>query len=194
MSIDKKTLAVVRFQFAQTVFNHKIQEIAAARKDKYAKGFIWFQLALTITVIIVLAVQAAGAKNTVINVIGIVAGALELIFLIIDLTFGFHRQVADHKAYALKYLDLRSKYMALIADIMSSPTRLPENMARRDALNDAYQMLTDAPRTTEKDFIDTQKALNTAGAGGSGQFTWSDEEIDQFLPAELHLLKHKKEG
>lgn len=192
IAMDKNSLAVVRQQFAQTVFTHKIQEIAADRKYKYAKWFGFGQLILTIVVIAILAAQAMGYNNNFVNIVGIVSAAVDTAFLIIDLTYGFEKQAANHKSYALKYLDLRIKYQSLIADIASTKGRSKANDARRDALDDAYQMLTDTPQTTRGDYVKTQKALNTFGAKGGEQFTWADKEIDQFLPSQLRLLAKTK--
>jgi len=189
--MDFKSLAATRFQFAQSVFNHKIQEKAADRKYGYAKWFKFIQLFLTLLVIAVLAIQAIGVNNDAINVMGIISAGIEIAFIIIDLTYGFDKQAAVHKSYALKYLELRNKYQALIADIMSTRGVSRANNARRDALDEAYSMLSDAPQTTLDDYEKAQKALGTAGVSGGEQYTWSDKEINKFLTPQLRFTLAK---
>lgn len=185
--MDTRSLAATRFQFAQSVFNHKIQEKAADRKFGYAKWFKFVQLFLTILVIAVLVAQATGLNNALINIIGIVFAGVEIAFIIIDLTYGFEKQAAVHKSYALKYLDLRNKYQALIADIMATCGVSRINNAKRDALGEAYSMLSDAPQTTSADYGEAQQSLGTAGVSGGEQYTWSDKEINKFLPPQLRF-------
>lgn len=186
--MDVKSLAATRFQFAQSVFNHKIQEKAADRKYGYSKWFKIVQLFLVLLVISVLVMQAAGMNNNVVNLVGIISAGLEIAFIIIDLTYGFDKQAALHKSYALKYLELRNKYQALIADIMAVKGVSSVNNARRDALDEAYNMLSDAPQTTLEDYKQAQIALGTDGASGGEQYTWSDKEINKFLSPQLRFI------
>ncbi|PKL31113.1 hypothetical protein CVV43_04130 [Candidatus Saccharibacteria bacterium HGW-Saccharibacteria-1] len=186
--MDVKSLAVTRFQFAQSVFNHKIQEKAADRKYGYAKWFKFTQLFLTLLVITILVAQAAGFNNSIVNLVGIISVGFEIAFIIIDLTYGFEKQATVHKSYALKYLELRVKYQALIADIMATKGCLPINNARRDALDEAYNMLSDAPQTSSADYDKAQRALGTIGVSGGEQYTWSDEEINKFLSPQLRIV------
>ena len=194
--MDIKSLAATRFQFAQSVFNHKIQEKAADRKYEYAKWFKIIQLILTLFVIAVLVAQAAGFNNSFVNLVGIISAGIEIAFIIIDLTYGFEKQAAVHKSYALKYLELRNKYQALIADIMTSKGVSAKNNARRDALDEAYSMLSDAPQTTLADYEQAQRVLGTVGESGGEQYTWSDKEINKFLSPGLRhtstTIKKKK--
>ncbi|HEV7951888.1 MAG TPA: SLATT domain-containing protein [Candidatus Saccharimonadales bacterium] len=183
--MDEKSLAATRFQFAQSVFNHKVQEKAADRKFGNAKWFKIIQLVLTAVVIAVLVAQAAGCNNAFVNIVGIVSGGVELIFLIVDLTYGFEKQAAGHRSYALKFLDLRVQYQALIADIMAKQGVSQINNAKRDALDKAYSMLSDAPHTTLKDYKNAQASLGTEGESGGEQYTWSDKEINKFLTPQL---------
>lgn len=190
--MDEKLLAEVRFQFAQSVFNHSIQEMAASRKDRYAKYFVLVQLVLTSSVIIVLALQAAGVKELWINIVGIVSAAADLIFMITDLNFGYSKQAAQHRVAAQKFLSLRGQYLSLITDIMSGSRKKGTLSEKRDSLNEIYRFLSDSPNANSKDYVAAQKGLNTAGEENGEQFTWSDAEIDQFLPEQLRLKNRSK--
>ena len=84
-------------------------------------------------------------------------------------------------------MQLRDKYRALIVDIMNEHES-KEVSSRRDSLQAEYQVISDlAPQTGPKEYAEAQKRLHTAGASGEEHYTWSDAEIDQFLPEHLRL-------
>ena len=190
--MDQSLLSEVRFMFAQSVFGHTIQNMAAVRKEAYSRWFNWFQIALTFAVIIILGVQAMGVRESWLNIIGIISAVMDLAFIVVNLTFGFSDQAAAHRTAARKYLALRGQYLSLITDIISSKTKSQLLYSRRDALNETYRNLSDSPPASTADYVDTQHALNTSGNDGEEQFTWSDTEIDRFLPSGLKKLPTRK--
>jgi hypothetical protein len=71
---------------------------------------------------------------------------------------------------------------------MNERTPKRELIARRNALQQEYQSISDlSPSTGEDEYVKAQKLLGLNGSGE--QFTWTDKEIDRFLPEELHLVK-----
>jgi hypothetical protein len=61
-------------------------------------------------------------------------------------------------------------------------------VSRRDALQSEYQIICDlSPQTSPEDYREAQKKLNKRGVVDGEELTWSDEEIDRFLPKELRL-------
>jgi len=114
----------------------------------------------------------------------------EVIFLIIQLTFSFEQQMAMHKASALQYMGLRDCYRSLITDIMNEDIITEMVLSKRDLLQREYQIISDlSPQTGSKEYTEAQKRLNKRGAVQGEEFTWSDEEIDRFLPETLRLKK-----
>lgn len=188
--MDLKNLATVRQMFAQTVFTHKVQEVACELKEKRANKFKYIHLSLVSVVIILLAIQAAHMDKPIFSYISIGVSALEIIFLIAQLTYDLEKKAALHKNSALKYMALRDKYLLLITDIMSGKVKNPDTVVRRNSLQQEYQNICDlAPQTGGEEYDIAQKRLNEAGVVEGEQFTWSDEEIDRFLPKELRLKK-----
>ncbi len=57
--MDTKNLATVRQMFAQTVFTHKIQEVAAEFKEQRARQYKWVDVGIAGCILILLAFQAA---------------------------------------------------------------------------------------------------------------------------------------
>jgi len=61
-----------------------------------------------------------------------------------------------------------------------------EIKARRDALQMEYQVINDlAPQSGRKEYEKAQERLNKKGIVEGEDFTWSDAEIDRFLPETL---------
>lgn len=115
----------------------------------------------------------------------------EIIFLIIQLTFGFEQQMIMHKSSALKYMGLRDCYRSLITDIMNENITTESILSKRDLLQHEYQVISDlSPQTKNKEYKEAQKRLNKKGVAAGEEFTWSDDEIDRFLPETLRFKKN----
>lgn len=87
-------------------------------------------------------------------------------------------------------MGLRDAYRSLITDVMNEAIQTNEIISRRDLLQREYQIISDlAPQTGNKEYTEAQKRLNKRGVVSGEDFTWSDEEIDWFLPENLRLKK-----
>ena len=87
-------------------------------------------------------------------------------------------------------MDLRDNYQSLITDIIDKSIKEKEIMERRDELQKEYRIITDlAPQTTQKEYIQAQKILNRQNPLTEEDFTWEDQEIDNFLPKELRMIQ-----
>lgn len=191
-NMDIKNLSIVRQSFASTVFTHKVQEVVAENQEKNVLVIKIVNIVLVSIVLLLLVIQATNPSNLLFSYIGAGITVAEVIFLIIQLSFSFEQKVIMHKNSALKYMGLRDAYRALITDIMNESISTAEVVARRDLLQREYQIISDlAPQTGSKEYTEAQKRLNKRGAVSGEEFTWSDEEIDWFLPENLRL-KHEK--
>jgi len=187
-NMDTKNLSIVRQTFANTVFTHKVQEIACERQEKYAlyvkKTNIW----LVSIVLIMLVFQLIYKDNLVFSYIGVAITIAEMIFLIIQLSFDFDQKAILHKNSALKYMWLRDCYRMLITDIMNNSINSKEINDKRDLLQREYQVISDlSPQTNNDDYKNAQIKLNKKWIVENEDFTWSDEEINRFLPQGLHI-------
>lgn len=187
--MDIKNLSIIRQSFASSVFTHKVQEVAAEKQEHNVFVVKIANVAFVLAVLILLILQTTYPENLLFSYIGAGITVAEVIFLIIQLSFSFEQRVVMHKNSALKYMGLRDAYKCLIADIMNEiPTQ--EIVTRRDLLQREYQIISDlAPQTGGKEYTEAQKRLNKRGAVQGEEFTWSDEEIDWFLPENLRLKK-----
>lgn len=185
--MDVKNLSIVRQSFANTVFTHKVQEVAAENAGTLAIKVKIGNIVIVALALTMLLLQLANPSNLVFSYLGSGIAVGEIIFLIVQLTFNFEQIALAHKNSALKYMQLRDKYRALIVDIMNErePKEIP---SRRDSLQAEYQVISDlAPQTGTREYAEAQQRLHTAGASGGEHYTWSDAEIDQFLPEYLRF-------
>jgi len=188
--MDIKNLSIIRQTFANTVFTHKVQEVAAEFKQKKALYVKIANIVLVTIVLLLLFLQAFNPQKTWLSYIGAGIIIAEVIFLIIQLTFSFEQQMIMHKNSALKYMGLRDCYRSLIADIMNKNIATEIILSKRDLLQHEYQVISElSPQTGSKEYAEAQKRLNKRGAVQGEEFTWSDEEIDRFLPETLRLGK-----
>lgn len=185
--MDTKNLATVRQMFAQTVFTHKVQEVAAEFKHQRATQYKWIDVSIAGCILILLALQAARMDTPIFAYIGIGVTVGEIIFRIVQGVFDVEKQSLLHKNSALKFMALRNRYLLLITDIMSEKITHQQIVLQRDALQDEYQSICDlAPQTGSREYREAQKRLNRRTVEGE-DFTWSDAEIDRFLTSELRL-------
>ncbi|MDP2709388.1 MAG: SLATT domain-containing protein [bacterium] len=188
--MDIKNLSIIRQSFASTVFTHKVQEIASENQEKNVFIIKIINIIIVSIVLILLIIQASNPENLIFSFIGAGITVAEIIFLIIQLSFNFEQKVIMHKNSALKYMGLRDAYRSLITDVMNEIIQTNEIVGRRDLLQREYQIISDlAPQTSNKEYSEAQKRLNKRGAVSGEEFTWSDEEIDWFLPESLRLKK-----
>lgn len=188
--MDKNNLSIVRQTFASTVFTHQVQEVAAFNKRKKVFVVKIINIILVSFVLILLILQTQYPNEPLFAYLASGLTLCEVIFLIIQLTFNFEQDSLLHKNSALKYMALRDRYRLLITDIMNEKAPKKELIAQRNALQQEYQSISDlSPPTGEIEYLQAQKLLGLDGKGE--QFTWSDKEIDRFLPEELRISKKK---
>lgn len=188
--MDIKNLSIIRQSFANTVFTHKVQEIAAENQGKNVFIVKILNIILISAVLVFLVMQLVTPQNLSYSYICVGITVAEIIFLIIQLSFNFEKKVIMHKNFALKYMGLRDEYRALITDLMNESISFNEVITRRDLLQREYQIISElAPQTDLEEYTEAQKRLNKRGNVEGEGFTWADEEIDWFLPESLRLKK-----
>lgn len=188
--MDKKNLAIVRQSFAQAVFTHQVQEAAANRNLVYVRRMKIINVAMTTAVLVLITLQASCPEFLLFSILATCFSVAEITFLIVQLTYSFDDKILSHKGAALEYMALRDKYGLLITDIMNQKISIDMICDKRDTLQAEYQQVSNrSPITTSKDFDTAQLRLNKRGKVAGEQFTWSNEEIDRFLPEELRLSK-----
>jgi hypothetical protein len=86
-----------------------------------------------------------------------------------------------HKQAALDILEIREKLLSLLVDIRIGNKGVSEYQLERDKLNEQLvNTYRGAPKTINKAYKIASRALQK-----NEEFTFSDEEIDKFLPVSL---------
>lgn len=187
-----ENLSIIRQSFASTVFTHKVQEVAVENQVQKVFVIKVINILLVFIVLALLIVQVSNPENLIFSYIGAGVTVAEILFLIVQLTFSFEQRAILHKSSALKYMGLRDSYRLLIADVMHGKISNDNIIARRDLLQREYQVISDlAPQTTSDEYVEAQKRLNKRGEIQGEEFTWSDDEIDCFLPENLRIKKYE---
>lgn len=177
-------LETIRDSFGRVVYSHKTHEkMAEILETKRA----W----ATVVEVISLALSASGILSLQYHDEDIVKGAAAG-FAFVSLGFALYRafanldhRISENKRAACSLWIVREHYINLISDF--SEGRLPEKAAQeeRNRLQDAaYKIYEIAPQTTICAYQKAQKALKQGE-----DFTFSQEEIDKFLPKSLKLGK-----
>jgi len=192
--MNEKLLAIIRFYFAQSVFNSNCHFKAYNRingKIKITSKIVASFSAITLILLILQIVGLEQKCQSLLNIlayIGMLLTGITLVFEIFnkeDMSF----QMFQHKVFAEKYKSLRDEYMSLIEDVMSNTTSEKKQRKRHLKLQKKYSQIGEnAPETNTEDYESSQKSLGLVG-NSDEEFTWSDKEIDLFLPEKLRLKK-----
>lgn len=184
--MDNLNLSIIRQQFAQCVFTHKVHEKAADRLWKYDNIIKWWNFILWALSISFFVIEIYFKKDFPFGGIAVSIAVFEFLFTFFQKEFLFWEEANAHKKIALQYLALRDKYKNFIADIMNWLSE-SDIVAKRNLLQEQYQIINQlALQTSYEDYKKAQNSL--LGTNNSDEeFTRSDREINRFLPKELHI-------
>ncbi|MCF7795577.1 SLATT domain-containing protein [Patescibacteria group bacterium] len=184
--MEKNNLSIVRQQFAQCVFNHKMHEKASDRLDALQDKIKWINIILLALVIVFLILQIYFPEQTIFGGISTGITVFEILYAFFQKEFSIEDRAKEHKKIALQYLGLRDKYKNFVIDIMND-LESEKIVSKRDLLQDQYQIINSLSLQTT--YADYEKAqLDLLGKTNKDeQFTWSDTEINRFLPKDLHI-------
>ena len=180
--MDKTNLQVIRESFGRVVYTHKTHE-------KDVEGLaLWVTIIKVSNVLSIIATLIALVISVAIDwdpsvFVSIGTVTLTLILTLIQFSFSFEDRIERHRQAAKELLYLRDKYQYLIADITRGVTDDKEATVLRDKLlREANIVYRFAPTTSSKAYKKACQALKI-----NEELTFSNSEIDQFLPDELKL-------
>ena len=185
---NKIQLSTLRQNFAQCVFTHQVQEAAANRNFRKSHFYAKINIALVAAVLLMIVLQAKYQQTGWYTAVGSGLAIGEILFLIVQQTFNVDEKAVLHKNSALQYMALRDRYLTLISDFSSKGINKDAYKSRRDHLLNQYEVVSKlSPQTEYEDYLQAQKSLGLTG--NDEQYTWSDAEIDRFLPKQLRTTK-----
>ena len=196
--MNQLLLSPTRHFFAQCVFMNSIHYKAYNRLQKrqnlYKNITAWISGSTLVLIILeVIAFQVFSEKEilnailSILSYVGLILTAVSLLFTM------FHKEdiseiKINHRLAAETYKELRDSYLLLIEDIASNESDLSELRKKSSEYQKQYSSIGKySPTTTYEDYQATQKGLGLNG-NSDEEFTWSDEEINRFLPEKLRAL------
>jgi len=181
--MDKINLTVIRETFGKVVYTQKTHEKAA---DLCISKSNWIKRLN----IILLALTSGSALGSMLSVDTFlistsILATISLFFVVYQSSFNFDESAQRHKITAQKLWLIREKYQNLIADIMNDKYSSNEITEKRDSLlSELNRILENAPPTDKIAYFKARKALKI-----KEEMTFSNKEIDSFLPKELRIEK-----
>ena len=170
----------LRESFGRVVYSHKTHEKCADILLERLSSIKFWQIVLS-------AVTTAGLISTFFGTgdvgvgIGVIVSTILLVLNAYTKNYDLGELAQKHKQAANDIWLIREKYLSLITDLLMVETPLEDLQKERDVLiEELHSVYTGAPSTTFQAYKKAQEALKH-----NEDMTFSDEEIDAFLPNEL---------
>lgn len=170
--------------FGRVVYSHKTHEKCADRAlEKHHRIKLGQIILSALTTTSVLS-KVLGSDDWVL----VLAAVLSVALLILnsytkDYDLGEFAQ--KHRETGSKLWSIRESMLSLLVDFKSGQITISEARERRDVLQEELATVySAAPSTTTKGYKAAQKALKV-----NEELTFTDSEIDAFLPAELRRMR-----
>lgn len=175
----------VREIYGRVIYAHKTHEKCAELLEERSACLKWLEIILS--------------ASTTTSILGVIFGdGLFFQFIaalfstaLLGLTlyskdFNVSQLAERHKHAALSILEIREELLSLLIDVRIGNRNLDGLQDRRDKLlSKLVQCYKGAPNTNWKAYSLASKALKE-----NEEFTFSDEEIDKFLPEALRSAKN----
>lgn len=173
----------IREIYGRVVYTHKTHEKCAdvlkERNDSLKIAEIVLS-ALTTTSILVLIF----GEGKIFQFVAALFSTLLLCLTLYSKDYNLLALAEKHKQAALDILEIREKFLSLLVDIRIGNVDIITLQEARDKLNEQLvNTYRGAPKTINKAYKIASKALQE-----NEEFTFSNEEIDKFLPASLRKL------
>lgn len=179
-SLDPHVQAI-RESFGRVVYSHKTHEKAREHASRWAAIVKWINITLT-TITSTTLIGTIITSERAFLYTGSVLSTLTLAFAIFQLSFDPGKEAERHRTTAKALWYVREKYIHLLTDIESDPSSV-DIPSRRDELMEELRKIYElAPDTTGRAYSAASKALKF-----SEDMTFSNEEINKFLPDSLHI-------
>jgi len=166
--------------FGRVVYSHKTHEKCAdILLSRLSKLKLWqIVLSAITTAGFIAAVFGAGKIGAL---VGVVVSTVLLVLNAYTKNYDLGELAQKHKQAAIDLWIVREKYLSLIIDLRMGEKPNEELQQKRDKLLDElHSVYSVAPSTTFRAYRKAQEALQKLE-----DMTFSDEEIDAFLPKEL---------
>lgn len=173
----------IREIYGGVIYTHKTHAKSAdllKRKSDYIKILEIILSAVTTTSILAISF----GNGYIFQFIGAFCATATLGLALYSKDFNLLGIAESHKHTALSLLEARNNLFSLLVDIKIGNVAIEDVQHRRDELNsELVKIYKSAPKTTNKAYQIASKALKD-----KEEFTFTDEEIDKFLPENLKRI------
>ena len=170
----------LRENYGKIVYSHKTQEKCADILTKRNNRIKNLQIILSALITTGLLVRIFNGQNWAL-IVSTVLSAIQFGLTSFLKEYNLGETIQKHATAALELLDIREKYLSLLTDVKANLITSAEIIAKRDELQDSLsKTYKGSPRTFSKAYSTAQKALQK-----NEELTFSDNEIDNFLPTPL---------
>ena len=181
-------IAQLRESFGHIVYSHKTHEKMADIYHCVDKWIKRCQLILSVVVtsgiVATIGFEICGQDNMWIKIVSAVISFFLVLLTTIMRNSTYAQLEQKHKEVAADIWLLRERYLCILADYEAGLATDQETIKRRDKINDELSAIyKNAPRTTQCAYEKARKALKE-----NEEMTFSDEEIDAFLPKVLRKI------
>jgi hypothetical protein len=177
--------AQIRECFGRVVYSHKTQEKCAdiiQNRHKYLKIT---QIILSALITTSLVVKLLG-DNQIALYISVILSTILLALNSYMKDYDLGEIMQKHANAANELWNIRESYLSLLVDMKANTISIDQIIAQRDGLqNKLLNIYSGAPRTHSKAYKEASNALKL-----SEEMTFSDKEIDTFLPLELRKTEN----
>lgn len=170
----------IREIYGRVIYTHKTHEKCAdvlkTRSDCLKFAEIFLSAASTTSILVVVF-----GDGKVFQFLAALFSTMLLGLTLYSKDFNLLAIAEKHKNAALNILEIREKLLSLLVDIRIGNKEIELLQQTRDELNEQLvQTYRGAPKTINKAYQIASKALKE-----NEEFTFSDDEIDKFLPESL---------
>jgi hypothetical protein len=172
--------AQIRECFARVAWTHKTHEKCADILNTRNSNIKLIQILLSAITTTGIMVSVFGEEKWV----GVITALISTGLLALNTylkKYDLGKVAQKHANCAATLWNLRETYLSLLTDIKAEIVNAEQIIVKRDKLQkELHSLYKGAPRTISKAYQEASSALKT-----NEELTFSDEEIDNFLPKEL---------
>lgn len=171
---------LIREEFGRVAYTHKTHEKAREQCSRKAAVSQWVNIVLNALTFggVLTSLQS---ENRAFLYVALGFATLTAGYTLYQLSFNPTQEAVEHREAAKSLLRIRDSYVHLIADIRGCAVPAKEIRERREELSArAQEVYRAAPDTSSKAYRLAQRALKE-----QEDLTFSEEEIDKFLPRNL---------
>lgn len=186
MSSDSDTVhaanvQAIRESFGRVVYSHKTHEKAREIESAKADRAKWINIVLVTLTSGTLLTSVITDQRILLYVSSCVS-ALAFAFTVFQLSFTPEKSAEQHRAVSKELWYIREQYLHLLTDIQANPQTTDIVRRRDELLEELKHIYRLAPDTSSDAYRAAQRALQI-----DEDMTFSNEEINRFLPEALHI-------